>query len=238
VTGLDAEERQRVQRSLLTWGRRHFQQYPWRHEPSGWLTLVAEVLLQRTQARQVVAIYDAFRHRFPTVADVVSAPDGELERVLFPLGLHSRAEVVRAIARESIRHGGSPPEDMQQLLAIRGVGAYTASAWLSLHRQQRASILDANIFRWLGRMTGRPYSRDPRRVRWVRELIDMMTPPRAFAAFNYALLDFTMLVCVPRMPKCRACPIKSNCAFAGTVGFARPRSVRSEARSQLVRIAS
>jgi A/G-specific adenine glycosylase len=183
-------------------------------EVDPWLTLVAEVLLQRTQARQVIETFNAFRLAFPTAKHVVESEPDELRRTLFPLGLHSRADVIRALAELAVYNDGQPPEDAERLRAIRGVGAYTSAAWLSLHRGRRAAIVDANVYRWLGRMFGRKHGRDPRRVRWVRTLADELTPPRAYRAFNYAVLDFTMNICVPRSPRCAECSFRVQCAYA------------------------
>lgn len=222
---LDAAQRRRIRRRVLTWGSANYRTFPWRDEPSGWLTLVAEVLLQRTQALQASATFSAFARAFPTAELAMSASLDEVARVLFPLGLHSRANVVKAIAAETVLAGGAPPEDMARLRSIRGVGDYTASAWLSLHRGRRAVIVDANVYRWLGRLTGRPFGRDPRRIRWVRSLADHLTPRRAFKAFNYALLDFTMSICSPRTPKCEGCPLRPDCAYAAKMA-GQTRSTR------------
>jgi A/G-specific adenine glycosylase len=116
------------------------------------------------------------------------------------------AEVVAA-------RDGSPPETMAELLRLPGVGMYTSAAWLSLHRGKRAVIIDANVARWHSRVTGLPYNRDPRHVRWVKELADDLTPRRAFRQYNYAVLDFTMTICLPRNPRCDACPVLSECRY-------------------------
>jgi A/G-specific adenine glycosylase len=207
-------DRERIRRQLIVWGRQNFRSYPWRTEDDPWLTLVAEVLLQRTQARQVVDTFNMFRKTFPTARHVAEAAQSDLEQTLFRLGLHSRAEVIRTIAQLSLDNDGVPPEDVERLRMVPGIGAYTSAAWMSLHRGHRAAIVDANVYRWLGRMFGRKYDRDPRRVRWVRELAEQLTPQRAYRAFNYAVLDFTMTVCVPREPHCGECSFSRRCAFA------------------------
>jgi A/G-specific adenine glycosylase len=114
-------------------------------------------------------------------------------------------EIARTVIREGL------PRTMDELVRLPGVGTYTAAAWLSLHRGQRAVIVDANVARWLSRMTGMQYSRDPRHVRWVNELAAQLTPPRVFRDYNYAVLDFTMTVCQPRLPRCRVCPVRRAC---------------------------
>jgi A/G-specific adenine glycosylase len=82
-----------------------------------------------------------------------------------------------------------------------------------MHRWHRAVIVDANVSRWLSRMTGNPYQRDPRHVRWINELADRLTPRRVFRDYNYAVLDFTLTVCTPRNPACQICPLRRDCSY-------------------------
>lgn len=207
---------QRIRRRIRRWGAQHFQSYSWRHDVDGWLTLVAELFLQRTQARQVEKVYLEFRARYPNPRAVLNADPDDLSRLIGSLGLASRTAVLYEVARVFVDCGESPPSSEEELTAITGVGAYTAAAWLSLHRGQRAVLIDSNVARWLSRMTGNPYNRDPRHVTWVRELADILTPPRAFRDYNYAVLDFTMQVCTPRHPDCQNCPVKADCLYGST----------------------
>jgi A/G-specific adenine glycosylase len=121
-------------------------------------------------------------------------------------------------ARQIAETGGSPPENERQLVALPGVGPYAAAAWLSLHRDRRAVIVDNNVARWLSRMTGRAYDAETRRKRWVRDIADRLTPARAFRDYNYAVLDFTMRICRPRAPLCPECPLRSDCAYGMAQG--------------------
>lgn len=203
----------RIRSRLLRWGRANFQEYPWRHEHNPWLTLVAELLLQRTRAAQVEPVFNELRERFPTPASVVSAGEAAARGVTGPLGLHFRGPQLFGLATSVNDQGGVPPSSDEALRSIAGVGPYTAAAWLSLHQGKRAVIVDSNIVRWLSRITGRPYNRDPRGIRWVNELADLLTPSRAFRDYNYAVLDFTMLICTPARPRCPTCPLRRDCKF-------------------------
>jgi len=156
------------------------------------------------------------RKRFPTAASLAAGGLIAVSELTKKLGLHRRGHLLVKIAETVAAKGGTPPETLEELRTYTGVGMYTAAAWLSLHRGKRASIVDANVARWLSRMTGLPYNRDPRHVRWVQDLADDLTPPRAFRAFNYAVLDFTMKICAPRNPLCLSCPLQRECAFGST----------------------
>lgn len=203
----------RTRRRLLAWGREHFVSYPWRTETDPWLTLLAELLLQRTRASQVVEVFVVLRKRFPTAGLLAEAGLPTLQPLLSHLGLHKRVPLIIDIAREVAARGGTPPDSIVALRKHRGIGSYSAAAWLSLHRSRRAVIIDANVARWLSRFTGKRCGRDPRHVAWVEETAEYLTPARAFRDYNYAVLDFTIAVCAPRTPFCASCPMRSDCRF-------------------------
>lgn len=215
-----------VRRKLLTWGRSNYQSYPWRSESNPWLSLVAELLLQRTRASQVEPVYLDFAERFPSATQLVSAGPEAAESVTTQLGIHGRGAQLFDLAIAVCENGGVPPEAPELLRMIRGIGPYTTAAWLSFHRNQRAVIIDSNVFRWLGRMTGRPYGRDPRGVRWIQQTADALTPIKKHRVYNYAVLDFTMLICTPKKPKCPECPVSRACAYRNA-GFAGPHAINT-----------
>lgn len=212
--GAEGERRiGRVRRRLLQWGRENYQSYVWRDEPDLWLALVAEFLLQRTRARQVERVFAEVRESYRTAASLAEAGPEAATAILAGLGLHWRGPLLHGVARAVADAGGNPPENLEELRQLAGVGPYTSAAWLSLHRGKRAVLVDANVARLLARLTGREYPRDPRHVRWVNELADRLTPRRSFRDYNYAILDFTMMICTPRAPRCRECPIRGDCRF-------------------------
>ena len=215
VTTQELTERQvqNIRRRLLYWGRRNYQEYPWRMDTDAWLTFVAELFLQRTQARQVRGVYEEFKKRYPTPSALLGADPNEASLLVQKLGLGFRLGLLRDIAAGTVAHGGDLPEEMEELTRLRGVGTYTAAAWLSLHRGKRAVLIDSNVVRWLGRMTGNRYNRDPRGVSWVGDLAERLTPPRTFQEYNYAVLDFTMKICTPRSPDCGHCPNLVDCRY-------------------------
>ena len=211
---------QNIRRRLLYWGRKNYQEYPWRTDTDAWFTFVAEVFLQRTQANQVKSVYEEFREHYPTPLSLLGVDPNEVFSLVRKLGLGSRFRLLRDIATVAVKHGGALPEDMDKLTRLRGVGTYTAAAWLSLHRGKRAVLIDCNVVRWLSRMTGNPYKRDPRGVSWVRDLAERLTPSRAFRAYNYAVLDFTMKICTQRSPACGHCPHLADCHYGSQVCLA------------------
>jgi len=209
---LDPEAVVRTRRRLLRWGRANFRSFPWRHEQNEWLALAAEILLQRTRATQVQAAFPAFKASYAAPALLLEARENA-DEITRHLGLHGRVEVLVEVAGEIVRRGGSIPTCLETLCKMKGIGPYTAAAYLSLHRGKRAAIVDVNIGRWLSRMTGRRSERDPRSVKWLHALADELTPRRAFKDYNYAALDFSMTVCTADRPRCQQCPLVSDCVY-------------------------
>lgn len=200
-----------VRRRVLRWGPAHWQDFPWRHSLPLWQGLVAEVLLQRTRSAQVVPVFREFRQRYPSAARFSRATAMELAVLIAPLGLRWRVPLLHRLANDIGRRRGRIPTKREELENLPGVGPYAAAATLSFHGGKRAAIVDANVVRVLCRLTGMPFDGETRRKRWMIELADRLTPPRAFRRYNYALLDLAMTVCMAGQPRCRSCPLSPTC---------------------------
>ena len=107
------------------------------------------------------------------------------------------------------------PVTKEGLLALPGVGDYIASAFMSLHASKRDVIVDANIVRWICRMTGDAYDGETRRQNWLIDLADSLTPARVFRDYNYGVLDLTMNLC-SRNPECSGCPVREYCSHGNS----------------------
>lgn len=199
----------RIRRSLLRWGRSHYKQYPWRSAEHSWHALIAEVLLQRTRAESVVPVYSAFVDRYREVGSLHDATEESIGEIMYPLGLRWRVPLVTSLCRDISDRRGSVPSDYGELLQLPGVGPYVASAFLSLHCGRYAVIVDANVVRFICRLTGAQMDGETRRKRWLLDIAEQLTPRRNTRTFNYALLDFTMEVCT-RKPDCGRCPLAAR----------------------------
>ena len=206
------EHRAALARALTRWGRRNARAYPWRGQLPLWQALIAEVMLQRTRADQVVPTFNQFRDRYRSPAALALANEEEFAGLVAPLGLRWRGRLLVQLTEEIVRLDGALPLNQTALEALPGVGPYAAAATLSLHANRRAVPIDSNIVRVLCRLVGATYDGETRRKRWLRELADALTPPRAHRDYNYAVLDLAALVCLPRNPKCDECPILRWCA--------------------------
>ena len=131
--------RLRITRALIRWGRRNARYYPWREEMPLWQALIAEVMLQRTRAEQVVPTFNEFRVRYPSPAALARASNEELAGLVEPLGLHWRARLLHRLAREIARMDGALPLDQPALEALPGVGPYAAQRHALPARQPPSS---------------------------------------------------------------------------------------------------
>lgn len=196
-------------KTIIKWGRNHFRDFPWRAETIPFYCLIAEILLQRTRAEQVVPVFLQFKAKFPDTNSLCNATEEEIFNVIKPLGLAWRSRFLKYLACE-IKKG--IPEDITRLVRLPGVGPYAAGAFLSLHRGKRAIIIDSNIVRFYGRYFGFETNDETRRTSMIKDLAEILTPVRLFKEYNYALLDFCALVCMPK-PAHEICPIRRKCSY-------------------------
>ena len=199
-----------VRRKLLEWGRTHFDDFPWRNSTNEFHTLVGEILLQRTKAPQVVPTYLNFIMKYPDPQSLANASIQEVETIIWPLGLRWRAKLLVQLGKSLKQFDWIVPDEDQLLKCLPGVGTYVSSAYLSLHRDKRAPIVDSNIVRFYGRYFGFYTGTETRRNKAVISLASQITPERTFRIFNYALIDFTRIICKPK-PYHGVCPIKRKC---------------------------
>jgi len=151
--------------------------------------------------------------RYQRPSDLGKANISDIKALIGPLGLPQRAVLLQRLGIELSKTRGIPPDNLGDLLKLPAIGPYAAAAYLSLHREQRATIIDANVVRWICRLVDHHYDGETRRKKWFISLATRLTPQKNVRAYNYALLDFTIDVCSPR-PKCEQCPIgPAHCKY-------------------------
>ena len=206
-------DRRRFRHRLLSWYRRHGRDLPWRRTDDPYHILVSEIMLQQTQVDRVLPKYAEWLDKYPSMAELATAPEKEVNETWYPLGYNIRPRRLQSIARESVaKYGGQLPSDQATLLSFKGIGAYTAGAIRSFAFRERAAILDTNVARVLFRVfvaTGDPKSHAMKRHLWT--LSETLVPNRHVFDFNQALMDFGAMVCVARNPKCLVCPMAKAC---------------------------
>jgi A/G-specific adenine glycosylase len=197
---------------LLAWWRANRRDLPWRRTRDPWAILVSELMLQQTQVSRVVPKYHAFLEQFPTPAACARSSAGDVVRAWAGLGYNRRALNLHRTAVAVVeRHDGRLPASLDGLLALPGIGPYTARAVLAFAFEADVAVLDVNAARVLARVWGGRSQRDA----------DALVPPGDGWAWNQAMLDFGATVCIKRNPRCDACALHEQCWWAGT-GRAEP----------------
>ena len=218
MAGLPASRRQALQRRLAGFADAHHRDLPWRRTRDPWPVLVSEVMLQQTQVRRVVPAYRAFVARFPTPAACATAGPAEVVRAWAGLGYNRRALFLHRAATAIVeRHGGAVPGDLDALLALPGVGAYTARAVQAFAFEADTGAVDTNVARLLARaVAGRPL-----RPAEAQGLADRLVPPGGGWWWNQAMLDLGARHCTTQGPDCTGCPWRRQCRWAAA-GWADP----------------
>lgn len=201
-----------VQTELRAWGAQAGRSFPWRTTPNPFHILLAELMLRRTQARQVVGVYTPFIDRYPDAAALAAAPADEVAQALFSRGLTWRVPAFQHLARTLVaQHAGQVPADYTALVTLPGVGDYVASAVCCFAFDQPVIIADTNTVRVVGRLFGVPTHTESRRRKPVRAMLAALIDQPHPRAYNYALLELAALVCLPANPACARCPLRLHC---------------------------
>ena len=199
-----------LQRALLGWAEGRLRDLPWRRTRDPWRVLVAEVMLQQTGVARVLEPYDGFCGRFPTPAACAAAPPAAVVEMWAGLGYNRRALRLHAAASRIAADGGRFPRSLAGLLALPGVGPYTARAVLALAFGSDVGVVDTNVGRVLARLGGRRL-----RGAEAQETADSLVPAGRAWLWNQALFDLGATVCVRRAPACGECPLRAHCAWRG-----------------------
>jgi A/G-specific adenine glycosylase len=202
--------------SLLDWYRVHGRAHlPWRQTRDPYRVLVSEFMLQQTQVDRVIPLYEAFIAAFPDFAALAAAEAGDAVRLWRGLGYNSRAMRLHALAHAVVeKHGGVLPSDREALLALPGIGPYTASAVRAFAFELDDVALDTNIRR-IAHRTG--YGLEHPRLATDAELdarARAALEPGTAHDWNSAMMDVGATICTARAPKCLLCPLRAGCVAA------------------------
>ena len=200
---------------VVSWGRMHSFNYPWRKSKDPYRVLLAEVMLQRTKADQVVPVYEKFVREFPSAETLVQSTNNYVRTLLKPLGLDYRAARLRLIAKIiEDEHQGAVPRQYERLKSIPGIGEYITNAIRCFAYDERVPLIDANIARILGRVFSIKMPREPHKQKNLWKFIDTAVPVDSPKLFNWALIDIGRTICTPRKPRCSECPLYDICDYA------------------------
>lgn len=202
-----------ISQTLIDWYSVNKRDLPWRNTTNPYYIWLSEIILQQTQVTQGLPYYEAFISRFPTVFDLANAEESEVLKLWQGLGYYSRARNLhfsaKCVANEL---NGEFPRTFKELMELKGVGDYTASAIASICFNEPSAVVDGNVFRVLSRYFGidTPINTSKGFKEFkilAQELIDVEMP----ADFNQAIMEFGARQCKPKSPDCTVCPLTPGC---------------------------
>lgn len=213
---IDRYRLERFQTSLLEWFSTQGRDLPWRRTRNPYAILVSEILLHQTTVQTVVPVYTQFLTRFPSIASLAAAPLEDIKAITDPLGYKVRGAWLKSIA-ETVRDHfqGRIPDTLDELMALPGVGRYTAGACLSFAYEKPAGVLDTNVARILTRFFSVPRNNTAEDWHRLWALAEAVVPTDDPWRFNQGLMDFGAIICRAKTPSCLTCPVADICPSRG-----------------------
>jgi A/G-specific adenine glycosylase len=196
------------QDALLNWFHQNQRSLPWRINPSPWSILLSEILLQQTQMERGIEYHKRLYERFPTPSSMAKSKVDEVLFLWQGAGYYSRARRLHALSQIVVtQFDGVLPSTYDELLALPGIGPYTAAAVASMAFSHPVACVDGNVRRVMARQTD---NEDPS-VKVVQEYADEILVREHPGDWNQAMMELGALVCRPRNPTCNVCPVRESC---------------------------
>ena len=211
--------------ALLRWGSSELRDLPWRRASDPWHVLVSEVMLQQTSVSRVLPKFENFVEVFPTPHALAAAPLGDALVVWQGLGYPRRCRNLREAAIViASDHEGVVPDDLEVLLSLPGVGAYTARAVLTFAYRRDVAVVDVNVSRVFSRVRG-----ESMKAKDLQVTADSLVPRGLSWEWNQVLMELGGRVCTARSPRCHECPIKQWCVYGSTESSIDPATLSAGA---------
>ena len=203
----------KIRRSLLAWYDRNRRDLPWRRRANDpYAQWVAEIMLQQTRVETVLDYYERFLRCFPTVQALATADHESVLKAWEGLGYYRRVLHLHRAARQVCASGGAIPDTVDALRELPGVGEYTAAAIASIAFRVPIAAVDGNVARVLSRLFRLPaHPAAPEGKRMTAERARALLSKKRPGDFNQAWMDLGSLICIPRAPRCAACPLAGDC---------------------------
>lgn len=209
---LKPDEISEFSQRLIQWWKVSGRKFPWRMESDPYKILIAEILLHRTRAENVVSVYLKFIHEFPNLKALSAAETTDILKITRMLGLQWRWNLLKKMVIIIVRDlSGHIPMDRERLLSLPGVGEYIASAVRVFSGDGDDPLIDTNTVRIISRFYGIPVNDGLRRERMLWNLYQKLRGNTDPKIFGFSLIDLAAEVCHPKVPECRKCPLSSHC---------------------------
>jgi A/G-specific adenine glycosylase len=201
------------QKKLLGWFAEFKRDLPWRRTKDPYRIWLSEIMLQQTRVAAAIPYYLRFLEHFPNVKALAEAPGEEVLRLWAGLGYYSRARNLQKAARQIVaEHNSQFPATAEAVLALSGIGTYTAAAILSIAYGKTVAVLDGNVARVIARLGAIPGDlRSGARWQQLQKAAEDLLAPDAPGDWNQAMMELGATVCTPRSPQCLVCPVAQSC---------------------------
>jgi len=210
---LNGRELAIFRKQLLEWFRQFQRDLPWRRTTDPYRIWLSEIMLQQTRVAAAIPYYERFLQRFPDVHALAAAPQEEVLRLWSGLGYYRRARNLQKAAQQIVaKHGGQFPARLDDVLALPGIGNYTAAAILSIGFGEKHAVLDGNVARVVARLGAiRGDLREPQRWQELQKNADRLLEPKSPGDWNQAVMELGATLCTPKSPQCLLCPVAQFC---------------------------
>lgn len=198
---------------LINWYSTHKRELPWRETTNPYYIWLSEIILQQTQVKQGLPYYNAFITKYPTVFDLAEASETSVLKLWQGLGYYSRARNLHTSAKYiANKLNGVLPNNYKDLLKLKGVGDYTASAIASIAFNEATAVVDGNVYRVLARYFGidTPIN-STKGIKEFKSLATSLMDKEQPATYNQAIMEFGAIQCKPKNPDCNICPLNDAC---------------------------
>lgn len=203
---------------LINWYRENKRELPWRNTTDPYKIWLSEIILQQTRVQQGLPYYEKFTNQFPTINDLADASEQDVLLLWQGLGYYSRARNMHYTAKMIVdKYNGNFPENHNEILALKGVGEYTAAAIASFAFDKAYPVLDGNVFRFISRLFGieKPIDTSTGKKE-ITKALDLIFNTQKPALFNQAIMEFGATHCTPKKPKCDTCIFNMQCEALGS----------------------
>lgn len=200
-------------KTLTIWYSEHKRDMPWRNTKNPYNIWLSEIILQQTQVAQGLPYYDAFVNKYPTVFDLANAQEEDVLKLWQGLGYYSRARNLHTSAKYIANElNGVFPNTYKDLLQLKGVGDYTASAIASICFNEPTAVVDGNVYRVLSRYFGidTPIN-STKGIKEFKSLATSLMDHENPSDYNQAIMEFGAIQCKPKNPNCITCPLNESC---------------------------
>ena len=198
---------------LISWYLQNKRDLPWRNTKDPYKIWLSEVILQQTRVAQGLPYYESFVRNFPTVFDLAKADQQQVLKIWQGLGYYSRARNLHHTAQYvSEQLNGEFPKTYAELIKLKGIGSYTASAIASFSNDESVAVVDGNVYRVLSRYFGIETDISSSKAKKeFQQLADEVLDKKNPSLFNQAIMEFGALQCTPKNPNCEICIFNTSC---------------------------